>query len=71
MIVRNRICNFKVKVIDPSKTETSFLLLISNLRKTSIFKTTLLGIARICLPELLRRIYRQLRNIRGTLADNH
>ena len=46
MIVRNRTCNFKFKEIDPSKTETSFLMLISNLRKTGLFKTTLLGIGR-------------------------
>jgi hypothetical protein len=52
MIVRNRTCHLKVKALDPSKTEILFLLLFSNLRSTSIFKTSLMGIGHICLPEV-------------------
>ena len=71
MIDCNCTCKFKFNAIDPSKSDTSFLLFISNLRKTRVFKTSLFVIGHICLPEVLRRIYRHLRNINGAIAHNH
>ncbi len=36
MIIRNRTSRFMSKAIDPSKTETSFLLLISRIQMRAI-----------------------------------
>ncbi len=60
MIIRN--CNSPLTevAIDSSKTETSFLLLISNLRKTIILEKPMWKIVRICPREVLRRIYRPI-----------
>ncbi len=58
MIVRNRNRCVPKLAIDTSKTETSFLLLGSNLRKTNVTDYQQKFFDNGCLPEVLRRIYR-------------
>ncbi len=71
MIIRNCTSPLTEVAIDPLKTETLFLLLISNLRKTIIREKPMWKIVRICPPEVLRRIYRPRHKSTGTIADNH
>ena len=71
MIIRNCTRLVTEVALDPSKTETSFLLLISNLRKTIILEKPMWKIVCICPPEVLRRIYRPKHKSTGTIPDNH
>ena len=71
MIIHNWTSPLTEVVIDASKNETSFLLLISNLRRAIILEMPMWKIVRICLPEVLRRIYRPKHKSTVMIPDNH
>ena len=71
MIIRNCTNPLTQVAIGHSKTETSFLLLISNIRKIMILEKPLWKIIRICLPEVPRRIYRPRHKSKVAIPDNH
>ncbi len=71
MIVRNCTSPLTEVAIGPSKTETLFLLVISNLTKTIILEKPMWKIVRICPPEVLRRTNGPKHNSTGTIPDNH
>jgi len=71
MIIRNRTSRFMFRAIGTSKTETSFLLLISNLSRTKASDFLHRFFEKDCLPDLPRRIYRNFCHCTGRIADNH
>ena len=69
--MQNSISKFMIRAIDPSKTDTSFLLLISNFRRTETNDFLQSFFAKGCPPEVLRRIYRHCGFSTGTITNNH
>jgi hypothetical protein len=67
----NRSHRFMLRAIDPSKTETSFHLLISNLGWITFLEKKLWNIASPCRLETERKAYHHFRHSTGTITNNH